>query len=158
MQGQQAETIIAVTAGVLADSGYSQREIARRLGLSRTGVQQILKRAKLEDGYPEAPVVNQLRPLVKSHLQARALDLADRCLDQVEGKLDKTSAYQAAGIYGLLRTHERVDAGEATEHIAVLHHHEIQDQDNLLGRLAAALETSKSPASEPKKVNDDGEL
>lgn len=45
--------------------------------------------------------------------------VAGKALIQVEKNIEKASAYQAAGIYGLLRTHERLDAGEATENVAV---------------------------------------
>jgi hypothetical protein len=55
---------------------------------------------------------------------------------QVEAKLPAASAYQAAGIYGLLRTHERLDAGEPTEIHATLNVTASLNLDKLInGRL-----------------------
>ena len=41
--------------------------------------------------------------------------LAAKCLVEVENKIGDVSAYQAVGMYGILRQNERPDAGEPTE-------------------------------------------
>ncbi len=62
--------------------------------------------------------------------------------------MDKASAYQAAGIYGLLRTHERLDAGEATSNVAVHTKLELEGLDKLCEMLAQSLVASEESAIE----------
>ena len=152
----------AAAALEYAENGHSYAETERLTGVDSVTVKDILKRKGHWAQDVETPVFLEWRTRIKREIQGRANELATKLLAHAEKciteKPDETSPYQAIGMYGILRTHDRLDAGEATEHIAVLHHYEIQDQEDLLGRLAAALETSKNPTSEPKKVNDDGEL
>lgn len=101
------------------------------------------------------PVLRAARARAKEILQARSVAIAERCLYQVEKTLGNASAYQAAGIYGLMRTHERIDAGEPTEHIAHLHRHEIDGLDSLAGKLARVLsEQQNQGVSDLKKLGD----
>ncbi len=65
--------------------------------------------------------------------------LSSKCLIQLEDKLEKASAYQAAGIYGLLRTHERLDAGEATQNIEIHSHNDVAGLDRLCEMLSQSL-------------------
>ena len=55
------------------------------------------------------------------------------------GKIENASAYQAAGIYGLLRTHERLDAGEPTEIHAHLNIQAVASLDKLAEMLGQSL-------------------
>lgn len=65
--------------------------------------------------------------------------VAAKALVQVEKKIENASAYQAAGIYGLLRTHERLDAGEPTQITASTNIHAIANMDKLAAKLSQAL-------------------
>jgi hypothetical protein len=63
----------------------------------------------------ETPVFNANRLKQKEALESASRIVAAKALIQVEKKIENASAYQPAGIYGLLRTHERLDAGEPTQ-------------------------------------------
>jgi hypothetical protein len=65
--------------------------------------------------------------------------VAAKALVQVEKKIENASAYQAAGIYELLRTHERLDAGEPTQITANLDIHAIATMDKLTAMLSRSL-------------------
>ena len=51
----------------------------------------------------------------KRKMQAASLKLSEKALQQIENRIDKASAPQAAMVYGILRDKERLDAGEPTE-------------------------------------------
>lgn len=57
----------------------------------------------------------------------------------MEKKIENASAYQAAGIYELFRTHERLDAGEPTQITANLDIHAIATMDKLTAMLSRSL-------------------
>ncbi len=68
-------------------------------------------------------------------MQAASIKLSQKALQQIENRIDKASAPQAAMVYGILRDKERLDAGEPTEIVASYTRNEIMG----LGKLAAAL-------------------
>lgn len=107
----QTDPIKAMTIAALGDLGYSGRKIARVTGTPASTVYDILGGDKQ---YLQAPVHAQVRALIKSRLQARSLDIADRALNQIEMAIPETGARDAAVVYGILRQHERLDAGEPT--------------------------------------------
>lgn len=70
-------------------------------------------------------------------MQAASINLSQKALQQIENRIDKASAPQAAMVYGILRDKERLDAGEPTEIIALHTRQEIDGLDALaaiLGR------------------------
>jgi hypothetical protein len=52
-------------------------------------------------------------------MQAASISLSQKALQQIENRIDKPSAPQAAMVYGILRDKERLDAGEPTEIVAL---------------------------------------
>lgn len=65
--------------------------------------------------------------------------MAAKALVQVEKKIENASAYQAAGIYSLLRTHERLDAGEPTSITASINIQAVTSLDKLAAMLGQSL-------------------
>ena len=72
-------------------------------------------------------------------MQAASTKLAQKALQQVEDKLDKASASQAAIIYAIMRDKERLDAGEPTEITVSYTRHEVSGLDVLAQALSTAL-------------------
>ena len=64
-------------------------------------------------------------------MQAASISLSQKALQQIENRIDKASAPQAAMVYGILRDKERLDAGEPTEIVAQLTRHEFEGLDAL---------------------------
>lgn len=144
-QGPAIDPAKAAVALNLADMGYSNTEIANRTGLARPSVHYILSGHGKWGEIAERSVFNEYRQNQKQHLEAASRVLAASCLEQVEKNLDKASAYQAAGIYGLLRTHERLDAGEATVNIAVSSKVELTGLDKFCEMLSQSLISNANP-------------
>ena len=134
--GKKTDPVIATTMLALHDVGYSGAEISRKFGLSHTTVYKILSGV---DGYVRGPVLVKARQEAKERLQARSLDYADRALDQIELALPESGARDAAVVYGILRDHERLDAGEATANIEIHHKVEVEELEDLGDRLAKSL-------------------
>jgi hypothetical protein len=127
---------IAAQAMALNDVGYPSTQIGRMLDIAQRTAHDIINLHGNWGEVAERPVFARLRLDQKKHLEATSRMLSAKCLIQVDKTIEKASAYQAAGIYGLLRTHERLDAGEPTEIIG-----HIQDRRSVesLEALAAAL-------------------
>lgn len=112
--GKGVDPVIAAQALALSDMGYTRSEVARKVGIPTATAHDILHLHGRWGEIAERPVFIKLRQEQKAHLEATSRLLSAKCLIQVDKTIDKASAYQAAGIYGLLRTHERLDAGEPT--------------------------------------------
>jgi hypothetical protein len=135
------DPVIAARAMELADRGYPSTDIARQTGLAQTTAYDVINKLGHWGKVAETPVFIKLRQEQKLALQSASMAVSAKALIQVEKNIDKASAYQAAGIYGLLRTHERLDAGEPTQ---------ITASSNLnvaveLDAIAAALSSSLVP-------------
>ena len=87
----------------------------------------------------ETPVFKANRLKQKEALESASRIVAAKALIQVEKKIENASAYQAAGIYGLLRTHERLDAGEPTQITANFNIHTVVAMDKLAALLSQSL-------------------
>ena len=72
-------------------------------------------------------------------MQAASINLSQKALQQIENRIDKASAPQAAMVYGILRDKERLDAGEPTEIIALHTRQEIEGLDALAAILGQTL-------------------
>ncbi len=132
-----AEKASAVLA--LHDELYSQRTIEQITGVSRTTVQSIIHGVKSWGKWAQGPVALQYRAEQKRALAEASRTIASQCLEQVEKQLPKASAYQAAGIYGLMRQHERLDMGESTENVALVAKIDATNADQLAARLSRRL-------------------
>jgi|SRR5919197_511542 hypothetical protein len=75
------------------------------------------------------------RNQTRRELQVSMLELNKKCLQQIDAKLSKASAAQAAMIHGILTDKERLQAGESTQNIEIHTKHE----DLALDRLAEVL-------------------
>jgi hypothetical protein len=71
-------------------------------------------------------------------------ELARKALIQAESALPKASFLQAVTGYGILRDKERLDAGEPTEHVAVI----VKAGDDLAERLAARVLQKRAESPE----------
>jgi len=97
---------------------------------------------------------------LKDALEAASRLVAAKALIQVEKKIKNARAYQAAGIYGLLRTHERLDAGEPTQITANFDIYVVVASDILAAKLSQALIDGEkamdiTPSRDDKPTQDD---
>jgi hypothetical protein len=81
----------------------------------------------------------QYRTLAKRQMQAASISLSQKALQQIEDRIDKASAPQAAMVYGILRDKERLDAGEPTEIVALHTRQEIAGLESLAAILGQTL-------------------
>ena len=72
-------------------------------------------------------------------MQAASIKLSQKALQQIENRIDKASAPQAAMVYGILRDKERLDAGEPTEILGSLTRQEVAGIDKLGAALSQTL-------------------
>lgn len=118
-RGRRTDILTASKVAALADLGYSATQIEALTRVDARTAWGILNNEASWGKISNTPVFKENRLKQKECLQAATMMVAGKALIQVEKNIEKASAYQAAGIYGLLRTHERLDAGEATENVAV---------------------------------------
>ena len=81
--------------------------------------------------------------------------VAAKALIQVEKNIENASAYRAAGIYGLLRTHERLDAGEPTQITANFDIHTVAAIDKLTAMLSNSLINERQQSIDVTPSRDD---
>lgn len=141
------DAIKAAHAMTLGDMGYQSSKVAEMVDISQRAAYDIIKRHGRWGEVAERPVFAELRQQQKAHLEATSRMLSAKCLIQVDNKINECSAYQAAGIYGLLRTHERLDAGEPTEITASLNVHAAVGIDKLSAILGQRLIESNDDKS-----------
>lgn len=147
MSRPSTDPIVAAQAMNLGDAGYSGAAIANMLDISDRTARHLIRKHGRWAEVAERPVFAELRRQQKIHLESASRAIAAKCLIQVEEKLDKASAYQAAGIYGLLRTHERLDAGEPTEIIGhVTDRRSVESVEALAAALSQVLITRQTNA------------
>lgn len=129
-----------LSSTALANIGYQGTQIANAMGLPTRTVDDIING---RNGWGEIIANNeafrQYRTDAKRKMQAASIKLSEKALQQIDNKLDKTSAAQAAMIYGILRDKERLDAGEPTEITASYTRHEVSGVDALAQALSTAL-------------------
>jgi len=145
----------AEAGAVLAmhDNLESGRSIARKTAIPESTVYDIINSHGHWGEWVTGPIARQHREEQKSILAKASRTLAAKCLEQVDKMLPKASAYQAAGIYGLMRTHERLDMGESTDNISIIAKVDAGNADGLAQRLAARMVTS---GSQPTDITSDG--
>ena len=137
--GATTDPIKAAAAMNFGDAGMSSNQIAPLVGIASRTVREIVSRHGRWGEIAERPVFAQLRHEQKAHLEAASRLVSAKALARVDETIENASAYQAAGIYGLLRTHERLDAGEPTEITASVNVNIEQRVDGLVEALGQAL-------------------
>jgi hypothetical protein len=142
-QGPAIDAVDAAQAMELSDMGYSSRTISERTGINASSVREIVGRHGRWGEVADRPVFQALRQQQKAILHTATLAVCAKALVRVDETIDKASAYQAAGIYGLLRTHDRLDAGESTHNIEVHSKLEVEGLDKLSDLLSQRLLTKQ---------------
>lgn len=133
----------AAMALELVENGMSQQEAENITGVDRVTIGDIQRRRGhwLQD--VERPVFNEWRQRTKREIMGRSSELAVKLLKHAEDAVtknpEKTSPYQAIGMYGILRTHDRLDAGEPTDITVNYDVHAVVGLDRLGERLSQAL-------------------
>ena len=139
-RGKRTSIPQAAEAKALADLGHQGTQIADAMGLPVRTVDDIING---RNGWGEIIANNEAfrkyRTDAKRKMQAASTKLAQKALQQVEDKLDKASASQAAIIYAIMRDKERLDAGEPTEIAVTYTRHEVSGLDALAQALSTAL-------------------
>lgn len=130
----KVESVVA-----LASIDASTSEIAELTDIAKSTVIDILAgkggwRERLKD-----PSFAPFRASIKRKLQAGGLVVAAKALLQAERDISNARAKDAAIVYGVMRDKERLDAGEATSHVAVLNRHEIAGRSEALRNLLASM-------------------
>ena len=75
----------------------------------------------------------------KAEDEAASIKLSQRSVQQIENRIDKASAPQAAMVYGILRDKERLDAGEPTEIVASYRRQDLVRIEDLAAGLSQTL-------------------
>ena len=139
-RGKRTSLPQAAQAKALADIGYQGTQIADAVGLPARTVDDIINgRNGWREIIANDQAFKQYRTDAKRKMQAASIKLSQKALQQIENRIDKASAPQAAMVYGILRDKERLDAGEPTEITAVYSHAQIQGLDKLSQLLSSTL-------------------
>jgi len=116
---------LAAQALALRDVGMSFAKAGEQTGLDATTVFNIEHGKHGWSEVKEYQSFRRLRALYKEELQRESLDLSKLSLANIrrrlQGNPDRIPLRDLSATYKVLRTEERLDAGEATEHIAVIH-------------------------------------
>ena len=143
----------AVAAVALTDLGYSSPQIEKQIGLDSRSVLDILNRVGHWGKVVDGPVFSRLRAEQNKALEVAARTLVAQSWADAAKKRKKASYYQLVVGGSILLDKARLLAGESTENVAHLHHHEVAGLDQVLGRIAEALH--KQEADTPKKTRLD---
>jgi hypothetical protein len=138
-RGRQTDILTAAQVAALSELGYSAPQIEALTGVNARTAWGILNNEASWGEIKETPVFKANRFKQKEALESASRIVAAKALIQVEKKIENASAYQAAGIYGLLRTHERLDAGEPTQIAAFVSTQAVATLDKLAAMLAQSL-------------------
>ena len=139
-RGKRTSISQAAQAKALADIGYQGSQIADATGLPARTVDDIINgRNGWGDIIANDQAFKQYRTLAKRQMQAASISLSQKALQQIEDRIDKASAPQAAMVYGILRDKERLDAGEPTEIVALHTRQEIAGLESLAAILGQTL-------------------
>jgi hypothetical protein len=139
-RGKRTSIPHAAQAKALADIGYQGSQIADAMGLPVRTVDDIING---RNGWGEIiandQAFKQYRSDAKRKMQAASIKLSQKALQQIENRIDKASAPQAAMVYGILRDKERLDAGEPTEIVVSYSRVDVSGLDKLAAALGQAL-------------------
>ncbi len=163
MRRRQTDIPTAARATALAELGYSGTQIEALTGINARTVWGILNNEASWGEIKETPVFKHNRLKQKEALETASRMLAGKCLIEVEKKIDKVSAYQAVGMYGILRQNERLDAGEPTGIVGhAMDRKSVESLEALASALSQTLiarqsDSSASQSSSPIIVVDNSE-
>ena len=130
----------AAQAKALADIGYQGTQIADATGLPVRTVDDIINgRNGWREIIANDQAFKQYRTQAKRQMQAASINLSQKALQQIENRIEKASAPQAAMVYGILRDKERLDAGEPTEIIATHSRVEVEGMEAMAQALGQTL-------------------
>ena len=154
-RGKRTSIPQAAQAKALADIGYQGSQIADATGLPVRTVDDIING---RNGWGEIIANDQAfktyRSDAKRKMQAASIKLSQQALQQIENRIDKASAPQAAMVYGILRDKERLDAGEPSEIVGSYSRVDISGLDKLPAALGQALlQSGKEIDVTPKESN-----
>ena len=139
-RGKRTSMHQAAQAKALADIGYQGTQIADAIGLPVRTVDDIINgRNGWREIIANDQAFKQYRTQAKRQMQAASINLSQKALQQIENRIDKASAPQAAMVYGILRDKERLDAGEPTEIVVLRTRQEVEGLDSLAAILGQAL-------------------
>jgi len=135
------DPIKAAQAMALGDVGYNTRQIAADIGIPQSTVRDIVKKHGRWGEIADKPVFAKLRSeqsqILEAAYRAGSAELFARAFDPA--KLEKASTYQLVMSSAIAIDKARLLAGEATQHVAHAHVHEVKGLDALAARLGQAL-------------------
>jgi hypothetical protein len=142
--GKKTALPLAAAALEFMEAGHTAPQVADMLKLTVETVTNIFHGRHGWDRLHNDPEFLKYRQVAKRQMQAATSEIAKSALLQIARKLPQASAASATYVYGILRDKERLDAGEATQHIAIVTRHEIANLDKLAEILAQSLLESKT--------------
>lgn len=104
---------LKVTAKVMTESGLSQRETARELGVTLATVQDAIRNQEYDHS-----LVEKAKQILPSKLYQVAFMLADRLQSRPE-LVEKMNPYMCALVMGIMIDKARLMSGQSTENVAV---------------------------------------
>ena len=108
-RGKRTSMPTAAQATPFADIGYQGSQIADAIGLPTRTVDDIINgRNSWREIIANDQAFKQYRTDAKRKMQAVSIQLSQKALQQIENRIDKASAPQAAMVYGILRDKERL--------------------------------------------------
>ena len=106
-RGKRTSINQAAQAKALADIGYQGTQIADATGLPGRTVDDIINgRNGWREIIANDQAFKQYRTQAKRQMQAASINLSQKALQQIENRIDKASAPQAAMVYRILRDKE----------------------------------------------------
>ena len=142
----------AAQAMNLGEVGYSSAKVAEIVGLNARSVRDIIRQHGRWGEIAETPVFAKLRLAQNETLEVafRAAAAESLALAMSPEKLDKASYYQLVIGSGIALDKSRLLAGESTSNIAVAHHVEAEDLDQVVEKLARSLLRFSTTVSDPR--------
>ena len=136
----------AAEAMELVKEGKSTYKAAALTNLPQRTVHDIIAGKHGWKAIHNDPLFVEHRLQIKRSQQLAMNELVGKALVQVDATIDKASAYQAAGIAGLLFDKERLLAGEASHNIEVHTKGEVVASEATLAALMASMGIDASKA------------
>ena len=138
-KGRRTDLPTAGRIKAMSDLGFSPGQISGATAINLDTVKHILNGSHGWREIYDDEVFAEYRLKQKRVMQAASTELSKKALSQIESKLGDASSLQAATVYGILRDKERLDAGEATQNIALHSKTDIEKLDELAHILSGSL-------------------
>ena len=137
----------AALALEMVENGYTPREAAEAAHVSRGTVYDIRGKVGHWAVSTQKPVFIKWREAVKRRLEAALGEIQINLLQHVAETYEKSSPYQAAGMFGIMFDKARLLAGESTSNVEIRSTVELVGLDKLAERLGQRL----LPEGQPEK-------